>query len=63
MSWMVRNSWHKDGERILVSSSDGTAKVYTVWESLEDLITYAKECCMISELTDAEREQFGLPPR
>jgi len=25
------------------------------------LIAYAKDCCVIRELTESERQQFGLP--
>jgi hypothetical protein len=31
-----------------------------VWQSTEELVDYAKECCVFRELTDAERVQFGL---
>ena len=55
--------WSPDGTRIVVSSSDGTAKVLPAWQTTQELIEYARECCMIRELTDAEREQFGLPLR
>ena len=55
--------WSPDGARIVVSSSDGTAKVLPVWQTTQELIDYAKACCIVRELTDAEREQFGLPPR
>ena len=32
-------------------------------DSLEELVAYAKECCVVRELTPDERELFGLPPR
>jgi hypothetical protein len=38
-------------------------QVFPVWDSLQELIDYAKECCVVRELTPDEREQFGLPPR
>jgi hypothetical protein len=31
-----------------------------VWQSTEELIQYAKECCVFRELTPEERQQFGL---
>jgi hypothetical protein len=31
------------------------------WQSTEDLIAYARECCVMRELTPEERQQFGLP--
>jgi hypothetical protein len=35
--------------------------VFPVWESLDELIAYAKDCCVVRELTSDEREVFGLP--
>jgi hypothetical protein len=32
-----------------------------VWQSTEDLIAYAYNCCVFRELTPEERGQFGLP--
>jgi hypothetical protein len=55
--------WSPDGKRIVVSSSDGTAKVLPAWQTTQELIDHAKECCVVRELTPEEREQFGLPPR
>jgi WD40 repeat protein len=56
-------TWSPEGRRIATASSDGALKVFPAWQSTEDLIDYAKECCVVRELTDEEREQFGLPPR
>ena len=56
-------TWSPDGKHIATASLDGALKVFPAWRSREDLIDYAKECCVIRELTDAEREQFGLPSR
>ena len=53
--------WSPDGTRIVVSSSEGTAKVLPAWQTTQELIDHARECCVIRELTDEEREQFGLP--
>ena len=33
-----------------------------VEHSVEELIAYAKSCCVLRELTPEERDQFGLPP-
>jgi hypothetical protein len=32
-----------------------------VWQSTEDLIAYAYDCCVFRDLMPEEREQFGLP--
>jgi Tol biopolymer transport system component len=55
--------WSPDGTRLIVGGTSGRASVYPAWQSLEELIAYAKECCVIRELTAAERELFGLPPK
>ena len=34
--------------------------VWHVWQSTQELVDYAKQCCVIRPLTDAERQQFGL---
>jgi WD40 repeat protein len=56
-------TWSPDGRHIATASLDGALKVFPAWQSTEDLIDYAKECCVVRKLTDEEREQFGLPPR
>jgi hypothetical protein len=33
------------------------------WHTREELIAYARECCLIRQLTADERELFGLPAR
>ena len=30
-------------------------------KSTQELVDYAKECCVFRDLTEAERTQFGLP--
>jgi hypothetical protein len=34
--------------------------VWRVLQSTQELVDYAKECCVFRDLTDAERAQFGL---
>lgn len=58
----VTARWSPDGRSILTSSGD-RLRVWNAWQSLPDLIAYAHECCAAQALTDAERAQFGLPPR
>ena len=50
-----------NGTQLLVASTEGDAYIYPVWETVEDLIDYARDCCLVYELTPEEREQFGLP--
>jgi len=51
-----------DGKKILIYSGEGIGYLYPTWENVEDLTAYARECCVVRELTPEEREQFGLPP-
>jgi WD40 repeat protein/DNA-binding SARP family transcriptional activator len=53
-----------DETRIAMSfTPPGLLKVFPAWQTLQELMNYAKECCVVRELTDAERETLGLPPR
>jgi WD40 repeat protein len=52
-----------DGSELLLVSSSGEAAVYPVWQTTDELVAYAKDCCTQHVLTPQEREQFGLPPR
>jgi WD40 repeat protein len=62
--WYTIPDWSPDGKYVFVSvanlNSPGKTGVFRVWQTKEDLINYAKECCVFRELTDAERMQFGL---
>ena len=51
-----------DGNQIFIYPGEGTGYLYPVWDTDEELIAFAKECCTIHELTPEEREIFGLPP-
>jgi WD40 repeat protein len=53
--------WSPDGKYIAVNLGGPLARVFRVWQSTEELIAYAKECCVFRKLTPEEREQFGLP--
>jgi WD40 repeat protein len=52
-----------DGTQFLISSGEGIVYIYPTWNTTEELIAYARECCLRYELTPEEREQFGLPPK
>jgi len=50
-----------DGTRFATSSlPGGPIKIFSLWNSLEELIEYARKNCVIRELTPMERERFGL---
>jgi WD40 repeat protein len=55
-------SWSPD-ETLIAVHIGREIKVFPAWSSKEDLIAYAHECCLIRELTDTERELFGLPKK
>ena len=52
-----------DETRIVTGGYDSPVRVYPAWTTLEALIEYAREHCAVRELTDAERELFGLPAK
>lgn len=62
--WWSIPDWSPDGQYLFISIQNlinpGKSGVFRVWQSTEELIDYAKECCVFRELTDAERTQFGL---
>jgi WD40 repeat protein len=55
--------WSPDGQYVAVGMEITPAQIWRVWQSTGELVDYAKECCVFRDLTDAEREQFGLPPQ
>jgi WD40 repeat protein len=52
-----------DGTQMLIGTNDGATSIYPTWKTPEELIAYARECCILRELTPEERQLFGLPPR
>ena len=54
-------SWSPDGTAIAIGYANGDTKVFPAWQSLEELIAYAKEHCVLRELTPEERARYGLP--
>jgi hypothetical protein len=60
-AWRVK--WSPDGDYVIVAGYFTTPMLRRVWPSTEELIAYARECCVTRELTDEERELFGLSPQ
>ena len=52
-----------DGAQMLIGTNDGKFSLYPIWLTTEELKAYARECCLVYELTPEEREVFGLPER
>jgi WD40 repeat protein len=52
--------WSPDGQHLAIVGLETLISVWRVWQTTEELVEYAKECCVIRELTEAERVQFGL---
>jgi len=61
-SYLNSASWSPDGMRIATASDDGTAKVWRAFPTVQGLIDYAQQCCVVRSLTEDERIEFGLPP-
>ncbi len=52
--------WSPDGQHLAIVGNKTLLSVWRVWQSKEELVAYARECCVFRQLTDAERTQFGL---
>ena len=53
----------RDGKLFAFAETfNGPLRVFSLWQSMDELIEFARECCVFRELTQQEREQFGLPP-
>jgi len=59
--FLTHADWSPDGKHVAVSGYGQQAEIWRVWQSTEELIEYAYDCCVFRELTAEEREQFGLP--
>jgi WD40 repeat protein len=55
--------WSPDGRSILLEGEGDMPFLRRAWQSTEEVIDYAYECCVWRELTPGEREQFGLPEK
>ena len=49
-----------DGSWILIGSNYGTLEIYPAWQTVQELIDYARKCCVLRTLTSEERQRFGL---
>ena len=53
--------WSPDGRYIAVGGRGMTSEVWRVWQSLPELMAFAKECCVFRSLSPSERQKDGLP--
>jgi WD40 repeat protein len=58
--YLFQLDWSPDGKWLAGVGSVPAVEVNRVWQTSDDLIAYAKECCVVRELTPEERQQFGL---
>jgi WD40 repeat protein len=56
-------SWSPQGTALALNSYTYDLVVFPIWPSLDELVDFAKSCCLIGSLTAEERLEFGLPPR
>jgi WD40 repeat protein len=53
-------AWSPSGEYIATTNRHDIITVWRAWQTTAELIDYANECCVIRDLTDEEKAQFGL---
>ena len=56
-------NWSPDGTQLSAGGFFNPPVIQRVWQSTQELVDYARMHCVFRELTAAERDQFGLPPR
>jgi WD40 repeat protein len=59
-SALISADWSPDGNRVVTADLNGVIKVWNVWQTLDDLVTFAQGCCVVRELTPQERIDAGL---
>ena len=59
-TWGTCTHWSPDGKYIAAAMEKTPMEIWRVWQSTQELVDYAKECCVFRELTEVERAQFGL---
>ena len=58
----INLNWSPDGNSLVVVGFGSTIpEIIPVWQSTDELIAHAQDCCVWRELTSEERLQFGLP--
>lgn len=57
---VVAAAWSPDGRYLATSGLGPPTSVWRVWQSKQELIDYARECCIFRALTAEERVTVGL---
>jgi WD40 repeat protein len=58
---VTSGNWSPDGKYIAVSLDQYPGlMVFRAWQSTQERLDYAKECCVFRPLGDLERQQSGL---
>jgi WD40 repeat protein len=60
VQYFIYVKWSRDGIHLVTGGLQLPPAVWRVWQSKEELIEYARQCCVIRSLTPEERQQFGL---
>ncbi|MBN1249934.1 MAG: PD40 domain-containing protein, partial [Anaerolineae bacterium] len=60
-SEQVHASWSPDGRSIAVGYRSGDLRIYPAWQSLKELMIYARARCIRRDFTPEERVRFELP--
>jgi WD40 repeat protein len=58
--WGEDGFWSPTGKYLATIGDEQPARLWRVWQSTQELIDYARQCCVLRDLTAKEREQFGL---
>ena len=65
--WWVQPEWSPDGKHLLTAianiSDPGQSGVWRVWQTKEELIEYAKECCVFRELSEGGAQAVRVAVR
>lgn len=60
--WGPTGFWSPDGKWLMTGSDSATTlQIWHAWQSTQALMDYARDCCVLRSLTQAERERFALP--
>ncbi len=59
--WYEDAFWSPTGKYLATIGDEQPTRLWRVWQSTQELVDYARQCCVVRNLTAKEREQFGLP--